>query len=207
MRNFDRKYSLIAAVFAAVLLTLAVGCKGFFVNQPNSVAVTTAANGGGSSSFTVAAGSTVQLFATATYSDGNKDVTNSATWQSSTPCVTVAKGTVKGIGAITGVTISASLGGVAGSATGTVTGGSGQALVISSTPSGTTFTQGTQAVFTATLNNVDVTASTTWTSSNSSIITFNGNTATFAGTGTATITGSYVNGNTCAGASEDVTVQ
>jgi len=205
MRNFDRKYSLLAAAFALLLLTIAIGCKGFFVNQPNSLTVTTGANGGGSSTFTVPTGQTVKLYATATYSSGNKDVTNSATWQSSTPCATVNQGQVKGIGVASGISVTATLNGIGGSATGSVT-GNGQGLVIASNPSGTTFANGSTASFTATFNGTDVTASTTWTSS-SNIATFNNNVATFSGTGPATITGSYVNGNTCAGASVNITVQ
>lgn len=205
MWNFDRKYSLIAAALACLLLAVAVGCKGFFVNQPNSLTVTTGANGGGSNTFTVATGQTVKLYATATYSSGNKDVTSSATWQSSTPCATVNLGTVKGVGVASGVSVTATLNGIGGSATGSVT-GNGQGLVISSSPSGTTFANGSQATFTATFNGTDVSSSTTWTSS-SNIATFNNNVATFSGTGSATITGSYVNGNTCAGASVNITVQ
>jgi hypothetical protein len=187
------------------MLTFAASCSGFFVNQPNSVVVTTLANGGGSSSFTVAQNSTVQLFATATYSSGNKDITNSAVWQSSTPCATVITGKVTGVGTSSGVTITATLSGVGGSATGTVT-GSGQGLIISSNPPGPTFTNGTTATFSATFNGTDVTGSTTWTSS-SNIATFQNNVATFSGLGPATITGSYVNGTTCAGASVNITIQ
>jgi hypothetical protein len=201
----DRKYSLMAAVSAVLLLVVAVGCKGFFVNQPNSMTVTTGANGGGSSTFTVANGQTVKLYATATYSDGNKDVSNSATWQSSTPCATVNQGIVKGVGVASGVSVTATLNGIGGSATGSVT-GNGQGLVISSSPSGTTFANGSQATFSATFNGTDVTSATTWTSS-SNIATFNNNVASFSGTGPATITGSYVNGNTCAGSSVNITVQ
>jgi hypothetical protein len=195
----------ITALVTLSVLVVAPGCTGFFVNQPNSIAVTTGANGGGSSSFTVAQGSTVQLFATATYSSGNKDVTKSALWQSSTPCATVTGGSVKGVGVVTGVTITASLSGIGGSATGAVT-GSGQGLIISSVPPGTTFTNGFTATFSATFNGTDVTSSTTWTSS-SNIATFQNNVATFSGAGPATITASYVNGTTCAGASENITVQ
>lgn len=198
--------NLLMAV-AVVGLALAAGCRGFFVNQPTSLVVTTGANGGGSSSFTVAQGSTVKLFATATFNSGNKDVTGSASWQSSSACAPVTAGNVSGLGAVTGVTITATLNGVTGSATGDVTGGNSQGLLISSSPQGTTFTQGSQATFTATFNGANVTNSTTWTSSNSSVATFSGNVATFAGTGNATITGSYVNGSTCAGASENITVQ
>lgn len=205
MWSFERTGSRIVLVASLLLLTFAASCTGFFVNQPNSLTVTTGANGGGSSSFTLAQGSTVQLFATATYSSGNKDVTNSAVWQSSTPCATVNLGSVKGIGTASGVTITATLSGIGGSATGTVT-GSGQGLLISSLPSGPTFTNGTTATFSATFNGTDVTSSTTWTSS-SNIATFQNNVATFSGTGPATITGSYVNGTTCAGASVNITVQ
>jgi hypothetical protein len=205
MPSSERKLSLIVTLLALALLVVAPGCRGFFVNQPTAIAVTTGANGGGSSSFTVAQGSTVQLFATATYNNGNKDVTNSAVWQSSTPCATVTTGNVKGVGTVSGVTITATLSGIGGSATGTVT-GSGQGLLISSVPSGPTFTNGTTATFSATFNGTDVTSSTTWTSS-SNIATFQNNVATFSGQGSATITGSYVNGTTCAGASVNITVQ
>jgi hypothetical protein len=196
----------VLVVLTLCALALAAGCRGFFVNQANSLVVTTGANGGGSSSFTVAQGATVKLFATASFSSGNKDVTNSASWQSSSPCASVTSGNVKGIGAVSGVTITATLNGVTGSATGDVTGG-GQGLQISSVPSGTTFTQGIQATFSATFNGTDVTNSTTWTSSNSSVVSFSGNVASFVATGNATITGSYVNGSTCSGASENITVQ
>lgn len=195
----------ITALAALSVLVVAPGCTGFFVNQPTTMTVTTGANGGGASSFTVAQGSTVQLFATATYSSGNKDVTGSAIWQSSTPCATVSAGKVTGVGTTSGVTITATLSGIGGSATGTVT-GSGQGLLISSIPSGPTFTNLTSATFSATYNGANVTNSTTWTSS-SNIVTFQNNVATFSGTGSATISGSYVNGSTCAGASVNITVQ
>lgn len=206
MWSFERTRSRIVLIAAILLLTFATSCTGFFVNQPDSLTVTTGANGGGSSSFTVAQGSTVKLFATATYSDGNKDVSGSVTWQSSSPCATVSAGNVNGVGAVTGVTITATLNGVAGSATGDVT-GSGQGLLISSVPSGTTFTNGTTATFSATFNGTDVTNSTTWTSSSSAVVTFANNVASFVGAGSATITGSYLSGSTCAGASENITVQ
>jgi len=195
----------ITALAALSVLVVAPGCTGFFVNQPTTMSVTTGANGGGSSSFTVAQGATVKLFATATYSSGNQDVTSSAVWQSSTPCATVNAGNVKGVGSATGVTITATLSGIGGSATGTVT-GSGQGLIISSVPSGPTFTNLTTATFSATSNGADVTSSTTWTSS-SNIVTFQNNVATFSGQGLATITASYVNGNNCSGASVNITVQ
>jgi len=202
MRKLKRSL-LFSAALAITSVTSA--CTGFFVNQPNSVTVTTAASGGGSSTFSVAQGQTVQLFATAAFNSGNKDVTKSASWQSSTPCATVNVGLVHGVGAASSVTITASVGGIAGSATGSVTGG--QSLTISSIPAGLTFTNGTTAVFSAALNGTDVTTSTVWSSSNTSVATFSSNTASFIGTGTATITGSYVANGTCASGSATITVQ
>ena len=198
-----RRISL--AVTALAFTAVSLSCKGFFVNQPTSITVTTGADGGGSNSFTVQEGLSVKLFATGTYSDGNRDITSSATWQSSTPCATVIQGNVKGVGAITGVTITATLDGIAGSASGDVTGG-GSGLVIES-PTQTTFTNGTQTTFTTTFNGTDVSSSTVWTSGNSSFVTFSGNTASFVGQGSTTITGSYVSGSICAGVSETITVQ
>jgi hypothetical protein len=202
MRN-ARRMSLIFGALAIFVITSS--CTGFFVNQPNSVTVTTAASGGGSTTFSVAQGQTVQLFATAAFNSGNKDVTKSASWQSSTPCATVNAGLVNGVGGATSVTITASVGGIAGSATGSVTGGQG--LTISSIPAGPTFTNGTSAVFSAALNNTDVTGSTVWSSSDTSVATFSSNTASFIGTGSATITGSYVANGTCASGSTNITVQ
>ena len=136
MRSSGRRGWIIGA---AALLVLGAGCTGFFVNQPNSISVTTLA---GASTFTVAQGSTVQLQATASYNSGSKDVTKSAVWQSSSACATVSAGTVKGVGTVSNVTITASLGGVNGSATGSVTGGTGtQTLTITSSPSGSSIHQ------------------------------------------------------------------
>jgi len=202
MRNLKCNLFFSAAL---AIISLTTACTGFFVNQPNSVTVTTAASGGGSSTFSVAQGQTVQLFATAAFNSGNKDVTKSASWQSSTPCATVNAGLVDGVGAATSVTITASVGGIAGSATGSVSGG--QSLTISSIPAGPTFTNGTSAVFSAALNSADVTASAVWSSSNTSVATFSSNTASFIATGTATLTGSYVANGTCASGSTTITVQ
>ncbi|MGH9517884.1 MAG: hypothetical protein ACRD3P_19630 [Terriglobales bacterium] len=201
MRSFGRKGWILGA---AAVLVLGAGCTGFFVNQPNSISVTTLA---GASTFTVAQGSTVQLQATASFNSGSKDVTKSANWQSSSACATVSAGTVKGLGTVSNVTITASVGGVNGSITGSVAGGTGSQLTITSSPSGTAFTSGTSAQFFAALNGTDVTASTTWSSSDTSIVEFSSNTASFVGSGTATITASYAAGSNCATGSETLTVQ
>lgn len=199
MRSSGRKGWMIGA---AALLVLGAGCTGFFVNQPNSLSVTTLA---GANTFTVAQGSTVQLQATAGYNSGSKDVTKSASWQSSSACASVSAGTVKGIGTISSVTITASLGGVNGSATGSVTGGTGS-QTLSITSNSSSFVAGSSAQFFASLNNNDVTSSTTWSSSDTSIVTFSSNTASFLAQGTVTITASYAAGTSCASGSESITV-
>src|SRR5260370_35217323 len=85
MLSSERKLSLIAALVALSLLVVAPGCTGFFVNQPNSIAVTTA---GGASTFSVPP--SVQMKAPATYTSSTKDETKSATWSSSSAWVTVS---------------------------------------------------------------------------------------------------------------------
>ena len=42
MPSSERKLSLMAATAVVALLAVSTGCRGFFVNQPNSIAVTQA---------------------------------------------------------------------------------------------------------------------------------------------------------------------
>jgi trimeric autotransporter adhesin len=206
MQRFGRKPVSALALAAAIMLTLGSGCRGFFVHQPNSMSVTTATGG---STFSVPPDS--QMKAVATYDDGTKDVTSSATWQSSSACVTVTSGgLVSGHGAVSTVTISATVAGVSGSISGTSTGGSGGQTLTLSPNTNLTFAANTSTQFTAALNGQDVTASATWTSSNTTAVTFSSTTnglATFVSPGNATISASVLSGGTCASASEDVTVQ
>ncbi len=207
MSNSRRAVSLVAAVAVILLLSLAVACRGFFVNQPNSLAVTTAS---GASTFSVPPAA--QMKATATYNSSAKDVTKSVSWDSSSACVTVnSAGLVTGAGAASNVTITATLSGVSGTITGTSTGGTGSQTLTIGPANTTTFTHGTSQQFTAALNNVDVTSSATWTSGDTSVVTFSTTTsglATFGSAGgTATISASVLSGSTCASGSEDITVQ
>ena len=92
--------------------------------------------------------------------------------------------------------------------TGSTTGGSAQTLTITSVPSGPAYAASSTATFTATLNNTDVTSSTTWASSDTSVVSFSGNTATFgAAGGSATITASTTSSGTCASATLSITTQ
>src|SRR5437764_7391228 len=117
-----------AALATFVLLAVGSGCRGFFVNQPNSVAVTQ----GSSSTLAVVVGTPQQLTATATFDSGTKFVINSVSLSSSTSCATVSTtGVVTAVGPSSGVTITATLAGVQGSITGSTTVGSAQTLTIS----------------------------------------------------------------------------
>jgi hypothetical protein len=207
MSNATAKVRMVAAVAALFLLIISGGCKGFFVNQPDSVSVTTGVNGTGNSTFSVAQGSTTKLFATAAYSSGSKDVTNSAFWSSSSACATVNAGTVTGVGAASNITITATVAAVSGSATGTVTGSSGQSLTIS--PTSVSLANGTVQFQAVDSSNVDHAASATWTSGNSSILTFassTGGQATLVAQGTVTVSASLASGNSCESGSASVTV-
>jgi hypothetical protein len=199
-----------AALATFVLLAVGVSCRGFFVNQPNSVTVTEASSGG--STFSVAAGSTDQLKATATFDSGSKDVTNSASWQSSSACAPVGAttGLVNGISPASSVTVTATLAGVSGTITGSVTGtgGSGSTLLVAAPATGIIASGSGQ--FTATLNGGDVTSSSTWSSNDTTAVSFSTTQpgfATFGASGqSATVTASLVQGTTCATGTLPVTI-
>jgi trimeric autotransporter adhesin len=185
MSSAKRKLQLLAAFTICLTLALAVGCKGFFVNQPTSLTVNP-------STVSLAQGGTQQLLAQASFENGGtlKDVTTSSVWGSSNSCavsvVTTGSsaGKVTAVGTGGAVTITATFNGVSGTATVTVATG------ITIGPCGT-FTRGSSQQFTATLSGMDVTSSATWTSSNSAVVNFassSSSVATFPGTGTATIT-------------------
>jgi hypothetical protein len=205
MRSSGRKGWIIGM---AALLVLGAGCTGFFVNQPNSISVTQ----GGSSTLSVVAPNSVQLTATATFNSGTKDISKSASWQSSSACATVSStGLVTGLGPASNVTITASSGGVSGSITGTVTGGTGQTLTISSSPQQpfSLSSSGSTVQFTATdSNSNDVTNSATWTSGDTTLLTFSSTPglATLLAQGTTTVDASIASSGTCSSGSESITI-
>jgi trimeric autotransporter adhesin len=194
-----------AALAAFVLMAMGTSCKGFFVNQPNSVTVTTTTGG---TSFSAAP--TANLKAVASFDSGNKDVTNSASWQSS-GCATVSTtGVVTATGTASSVTISATVAGVSGSITGStsVSGGTTQTLTIS--PTLATLSNGTVQFQALDSNSVDQAANATWTSSNTAVLSFassTGGLATLSSAGTATVSASASSGSTCSTGSASVTVQ
>ena len=177
-----RKIQLLLVFATLLMLALAVGCRGFFVNAPTSVSITP-------STVSLTQGQSQQLIAQASFDSGSKDVTTSAFWQSSNSCavsVTTggsAAGKVTDVGTGGAVTITATFNGVSGTATVTAPTG------ITISPCGT-FTNGSTQQFSANLSGTDVTSTATWTSDTSKV-TFSSVTpglASFIGTGTATIT-------------------
>jgi hypothetical protein len=189
MWNFERKYSLIAAVSAVLILGVASGCKGFFVNQPTSITVSPSAQ-----SFST--GQTQAFSALAAFSDNtSKNVTASATWTTSNSCIIAVIGTGPNAGNATAVgtggsaTITAAYNGVSGTATATAPTG----LVINPCPT-KVVSNYPQVVFTVGQGNVTFTAvgagsAVTWTSSDTNVVSLSSNgLANFVGSGPATVT-------------------
>jgi uncharacterized protein YjdB len=198
MSNFERKWSMIGAGFAVLLLVLPIGCTGFFVNQPTSVTVTPNAP-------SLTAGQTQTFTAQAAFSDNTtKNVTPNATWSTSNPCIVAIIATGNGAGNATtvgsggSVTVTASYNGVSGTATPTAPTGltispcQPQKAVTSAAgifPQVVFQTGQSGIVFSAAASGTDVSA--TWTSNNTSVVTFQNpasGAATFVGAGSATIT-------------------
>jgi len=215
MVSTRRKLQLIASFALLGLMAAAVGCHGFFVD-PTLTGITVSTL---QSTSLTAVGNTVQLTATGTFDDGsNKNLTGKSTWSiasnSPTGFITVS---ASGLATATHVTTPGTVVNVqaaAQSSNGTVvsgtislTAGTSTQLTITSSPSSpvSIATQGgTPISFAASLNGSDVTGSTTFTSSNTAIITISGNQGTLAGTtGTVTITGT----NTSAGATGTLQIQ
>jgi hypothetical protein len=201
MSSSGRKLRVLASCAVLLLAALAVGCHGFFVDPVlTSMAVNTL-----SSTNLVNVGDTVQLQATGTFDDNShKNLTGTATWSvtSGSDLVSVTAGLVKAL-KVTPSGSSATVQAAAQSSNGTVVSGTlsitvGQStsLTLTSNPASPISLQsvgnGTTVTFTASLNGTDKTTSTTFTSSNSNIISITSGSAsgTLGGTtGTVTITG------------------
>jgi len=201
MSSSGRKLRVLASCAVLLLAALAVGCHGFFVDPVlTSMAVNTL-----SSTNLVNVGDTVQLQATGTFDDNShKNLTGTATWSvtSGSDLVSVTAGLVKAL-KVTPSGSSPTVQAAAQSSNGTVVSGTlsitvGQttSLTLTSNPASPISLQsvgnGTTVTFTASLNGTDKTTSTTFTSSNSNIISITSGSAsgTLGGTtGTVTITG------------------
>jgi hypothetical protein len=175
MPGFKEKLRLLAAFTALLMLALAAGCRGFFVN-PTLQSISVAPSTG-----SVAPAGTIQMTATGTFDDGStSNVTSQSSWQSSdTTVATVGNNTglVKAAATIASppgiTTITATDGAFTNTATVTVC---PVVTSITITPSTTNPAAGAQitfianAVFSGSLNQQDVTADVTWTISNTAVI-------------------------------------
>lgn len=145
-------------------------------------------------SASVAAGTTQTFTATRVGSDGSQtDVTASAAWTSSSLTVATVSGATATAINPGSTTITASAGGLTGTATLTVTARPITPIGLTIAPSTATIAVGASTTFVATLamsdgTTQDVTATATWTSSASGVVTIVAGRATGVTAGTATIT-------------------
>ena len=142
----------------------------------------------------VAAGTSLQLVATGTYSDATTaNLSNQVTWSvsASTVATISATGLLEGIAPGT-VTVTASLDGISGSGDAAIT--AGQLTSIAVTPANPTLAAGTSTALTATgtfsdRSTQDLTSQVTWSSDSTSHVTVAATgTVTAAAVGTSTIT-------------------
>jgi uncharacterized protein YjdB len=167
MISTTRKSQLLLAFTTLLMVALAVGCRGFFVN-PTLTGITVGPTA------TIQQGKTVQMSATGTFDDGTtKALSKGVVWSSATQSVATIDSTT---GIVTGVSpgtsvITGALGSVSGTATITVTLANITAIKVTSTDSSIKYGQTEQFKATATANGqqVDVTNSVTWTTNPSSI--------------------------------------
>ena len=170
---------------APLLLWAVVSCTGFFVT-PKLTSIQLAPQ-----NQAVPVGGTVQLTATGVNNDGTAGTLGSLSFSSSN----VQIATVSSTGVVTGVsvgttTITATSGTVSGSTTVNVGGTGTGGLTIAPANQMVSVTTGSLQ-FTASNAGQDVTASCTWTSSNTTVAQFSGTPtgmATLVGQGSATIT-------------------
>jgi hypothetical protein len=149
---------------------------------------------------TIASNGAQSFVATGTYNDASTaDISASVVWTSSnTSLATMTGATANGAGSFTGgaTTITATLGAISGTATLNVTAASVVLVSIAVTPATSTIAFNGSQTFVATgtyndASTADISASVVWTSSNTSLATMTGATATGAGSftgGTTTIT-------------------
>jgi uncharacterized protein YjdB len=186
--------SLFGAILSLALLFASAGCSGVASSSTSTKTLT--AISVSPSSANLDASATEQFNATATYSDNSTaNVNSTATWAVAAASVasvnTTGLVTAKAAGS---TSVSASLNGMSGSATLTVT----KTLTsVTVSPATSTIIVGATQQFTATANyndgsTADVTTSSAWSvSSSSATINSSSGLATGASTGTATVTANY----------------
>jgi Big-like domain-containing protein len=189
-----RKLPLFLCLAVLLTLTLAAGCRGFFVN-PKLTSLTV-----NPTTTTISQGQTQAIVATGNFDDGStKNLTGTVTWTSSTPsCATVSSTGV--VTAATTVattcttTISATSGAFTATATITVTPGS--LISINLMASATSVAKGSTVTFTAkgtysgSSTQQDITNQVSWIVSDTTILTMT------QGSGSGTISSSATSGAT-----------
>jgi len=197
MMSSRQKLQILGAFLILPCFATVLGCNGFFINPSiSSIFITPAA-------VTIAVSNTVQLTATATYSDGSTGplTGSSAGWTSSdttVATVTSPGGLVTGV-AIGSATITVSAQGASSTATVTVSPSNVTSIVITTTqdstsPQSTAIISGVPATkqFFAYANGSssnDVTNAVTWTSSNTSVATISTGLSSGSGLATSVATG------------------
>lgn len=198
-----RKRNCVLLLLLALLLGMGCASCAFFVPETlTSIAVNPATT-------TVNVGATTQLSATGVNSDGTQANLSNVSWTSSANNVA----TVSSTGVVTGVsagtaTITATSQGISGTSTVTV-GSGGTTGTLTITPANQTVSSTLGSVqFSATLNGQDVTASSTFSSSNPAVALFisTPGLATLTGQGTTTITASVISGGTTVTGSTNLAV-
>lgn len=193
------EFFFLVVILAGLLFEMG-GCKNFFIG-PTLTTVTVTP-----STPSVAVGKTQQMVATGTYDNGTTDtVTDSASWSTSDSSIAEvsANGLVTGLSAGT-ATISATLNGLTGSTTVTVTVANLSSISITTTSQSISSAQTAQFTATGILQNgntVNLTDSVTWTSSNTAAATIDnsglatGQSVTSTATTTITATSGSITSN------------
>jgi 6-phosphogluconolactonase (cycloisomerase 2 family) len=191
-----------AGAFLLILTGLVAACGGGGGGGGAAPMVTLTSIAITPASPSIALGTTTQLAATGTYSDGTKkDLSSQVTWASATATVATI-GTTTGLATSVAVgtsAITATLSGVTGNDTLTVTAATVVSIAI--TPAKPTIAPGKTLPFTATgtytdKTTKDLTTSVAWTSTNSAVAAIGPTTglASAVGVGTTMIGGAYTGG-------------
>jgi len=189
MPSMKRKLQVLAALFTLLLLAVAVGCTGFFVNPTLTTITVTPATP------SVVENSTLQMIATGSYDDNStpKDITGSVTWTTADNTIATVStgGLVKGVSAGS-TSITASSANISGSTTVSVT--FANLVTITISPSSQSVTVGSSPQYTAMGHFTSgpdqvITDAVTWSSSNTAVATIdNTGLVSTLTTGTTTIT-------------------
>jgi trimeric autotransporter adhesin len=217
MSSMKNKFRVAGAFIALTTLALAISCKGFFVN-PTLTTITV-----DPPTPSISQGATQQMTATGTYQDGSTaTLTGGTSCSGNTVCWSSSDTTIATIttgGLVTGVaqgtsTITAASGAITGTTTATIALSNITGLTLSETTytiSAVNDTVDAIAYAQTPGGKVDISATATWTTANTSIATVVGGTdpvvITGVATGSTTVTATYTTSTNTYTATATVTVQ